>query len=157
MEAGSGRVGVGDIQEEAGQPRPGAELSARTAGGRRFDSDPQPGYAHQGSLGGKGGWGPSRQGVVGEGLHGGHAGRRGCHRLCRCVRSLPTVVTAREPSCPPPVVTRWPVPACVPGSLSMFHAAPVGLTVTNGVFVQRCLCLHVRNFRLLKTCCFVSN
>lgn len=70
---------------------------------------------------------------------------------------LLTVVTAREPSCPPPVVTRWPVPACVPGSLSMFHAAPLGLTVTNGVFVQRCLCLHVWNFRLLKTCCFVSN
>ena len=40
--------------------------------------------------------------------------------------ALPAVVTAREPSCPPPVVTRWPTLACVPGSLSTFHAGTLG-------------------------------
>lgn len=85
LRGGVWKAGVGDVLEEAGQPRPGAELSVRTAGGRRFDSDPQPGHAHQESLGGKGGWGPAGRGAVGRGsvvamLGGGDV------RPCRCVR-----------------------------------------------------------------------
>lgn len=33
----------------------------------------------------------------------------------------------------------------------------VGSTVTNGVSVQCCLCLHVQNFPFLKICCLFSN
>ena len=33
----------------------------------------------------------------------------------------------------------------------------VGSTVTDGVSVQRCLCLRVQNFPFLKICCLFSN